>query len=79
VARSATRAENIRKFHASQTPEQRQAQTAAARRALAIAEIRRQVAESRRAQGLPETVTDDRLLAELAADVLGQDKEGAMT
>jgi hypothetical protein len=40
------------------------------------AEIRRQVAESRRAQGLPEHVAADRFLDELAAEVLGGGRDG---
>jgi hypothetical protein len=56
---------------AGRSPEQRKAETAAARRALAYKTIREQVAESRRAQGLPETVTDDQILADLAREVLG--------
>jgi predicted RNA-binding Zn ribbon-like protein len=52
------------------TPEERQAKTTAARRALALAEIKRSVAESRRAQGLPETVNAEQFLRELAAEIV---------
>jgi hypothetical protein len=62
---------------AGSTPEQRRAGTQAARRAQAFQTIREQVAESRRAQGLPETVTDDQILMELARKVLGGGHDGA--
>ena len=56
---------------AGSTPEQRKAGTQKARLTYAINEIRRQVAESRKAQGLPEHVAAERFLDELAAEVLG--------
>jgi hypothetical protein len=51
------------------TPEQRKAELRRVRQAQAIAEVRRMVAESRRAQGLAPTVESERFLDELAADV----------
>jgi hypothetical protein len=36
-------------------------------------QVRAQVAESRRAQGLPETVNDARFLEELAAEVIDRE------
>jgi hypothetical protein len=56
---------------AGSTPEQRQAQTQAMRRAHALKTIREMVAETRQAQGVPPTVTDDQILAELAREILG--------
>ena len=55
---------------AGSTPEQRKAETQKARATFAINEIRRQVAASRRAQGLPEHVAAERFLDLLAAEVL---------
>jgi hypothetical protein len=52
-------------------PEQRKAETAAMRRAAMLAEVRRQIAESRRAQGLPEHVAARQFLDDLAREVLG--------
>jgi hypothetical protein len=56
---------------AGKTPEQRRAETQKARATFAFNEIRRQVAASRKAQGLPEHVAAERFLDELAAEVLG--------
>ena len=55
---------------AKMTPEER---SEAARRAVNArwAKVRKQVRESRAAQGLPEHVTAERFLDELAAEVLG--------
>ena len=61
---------------AKTTPEQRQDATKKARLTHAINEIRRQVQESRAAQGLPEHVTAERFLDELAAEVLGGGADG---
>jgi hypothetical protein len=62
---------------AGSTPEQRKAGTAKARRGLVVAEIRRQVEESRRAQGLSPTVAAEQFLDELAREVLGGGRDGA--
>jgi hypothetical protein len=71
VPHSATRADSVRRAWASKTPEQRKAGTQKARLTHAVNEIRRQVRESRTAQGLPEHVTAEQFLDELAAEVLG--------
>jgi hypothetical protein len=44
---------------------------------LVVAEIRRQIAESRKAQGLPEHVAAGQFLDELAREVLGGDPHGS--
>jgi hypothetical protein len=62
---------------AGSTPEQRQAQTAAMRRAHALKTVRQMVAETRQQQGLPPTVTDDQILMDLAREVLGGEHHGA--
>lgn len=56
---------------AGSTPEQRKAGTQKARLTHAINEIRRQVAESRQRQGLPQHVDAERFLDDLAREVLG--------
>ena len=58
------------------TPESRQAGTQKARLTHAVNEIRRQVALSRRAQGLPDRVAAERFLDQLAAEVLGGGQDG---
>jgi hypothetical protein len=76
-ARRARTAAATRARWAGSTPEQRKAQTAAMRRAQAFQTIREQVQESRKAQGLPPTVTDDQILMELAREVLGGGRDEA--
>jgi hypothetical protein len=61
---------------AGSTPEQRKAGTQKARLTHAVNEIRRQVRESRAAQGLPEHVTAERFLDDLAREVLGGGADG---
>lgn len=62
---------------AGSTPESRKAALLKTRRALVVAEIRRQIAESRKAQGLPEHVAAGQFLDELAREVLGGDPHGS--
>jgi hypothetical protein len=61
---------------AVRTIEQRRAQTQAARRTQAFKTIREMVAETRQQQGLPPTVTDDKILADLAREVQGGGPRG---
>jgi hypothetical protein len=58
---------------ADTTPEQRREQTSATRRALVVAEIRRQIEKSRLEQGLPAHVVSEQFLQELSREVLGGD------
>jgi hypothetical protein len=71
VAHSSTRAESMRRHWAAQADEERQSRARTARQGLVVAEIKRQIAESRHAQGLPEHIAAERFLDDLAREVLG--------
>jgi hypothetical protein len=73
---SNVRAEAARRRWASTPPEVRQEQGRALRRGLANRAIRERIAETRRAQNLPLTVTDDQILMDLAKEVLRGGRDG---